>query len=81
MRAGGYGALLRKHPWLQHEESSSSTGSLYNGVVVEEETDEEDNQAPAGEELPLAESQWRRAHTEADKVRHGPKPSLDHTQT
>jgi hypothetical protein len=67
IRAGGYTALLRKHPWLQNEDSGSSV-SLYSRENPDDDEERERVKAPVGDELPLAESQWRKAQADADKV-------------
>ena len=65
-RPGAYNAILRKHPWLQHEDEESS--SFYSqGGPQEEEEESQKSKAPANEELPLTELQWRKVQADADK--------------
>lgn len=74
---GGVPTLLRKHPWLQQQEDASIASSSYAGLLdmgdhganEEGEDEAEDAPPPVVDELPLAEVQWRQAHSDADRVR------------
>jgi hypothetical protein len=77
LQTGGFGALGRKHPWLQATEDASTVSSFYSRDQghrdhdMHEGEEDEGDDAPVhvADELPLAEVQWRQAHAEAEKVR------------